>query len=157
VAIILGAAIAFRMLGVYRSQAEMKRKLWVRRTLLGLVCFSVLLSAPLGYRLHRSIMKGQIRPIAFPLSSEVEAVVRHCVSNEPGVQVVIAGRSGVEDGPDVGVILGSNNEVSHRFITNLEQRIRHVRGENAKVKIIVLKNENIYSNTTTEIQNFLTQ
>ena len=157
VAIILGAAIAFRMLGIHSTQSDMKKKVWVRRTLLGLICFSIILCAPLGYRLHKSIQTGQIRPIAFPLSSEVEAVIRRCVSNEPGVEVVIAGRPGVEGGPDVGIILSSDAEVSHRFVTNLEQNIQLVRGDDARVKITVRKNVNITSNKTTEIQNFLSQ
>jgi uncharacterized hydrophobic protein (TIGR00271 family) len=157
VAIILGAALAFRLLGVSSSSYTSQKKVWVRRTLLGLICFSVLLSAPLGYRLHKSIKTGQIRPIAFPLTTQVENVLRHCVSNEPGVQIVLAGRSGVEEGPDVGIILGTDTEISEQFITNMEQKIRHVRGEDAKIKIITLKNANITSNRTMEIQNFLTK
>lgn len=67
VAIILGAAFIFWRMGVHGVQVQKGAKLWVRRSLLGLVALAVIMSLPLAYLLVDQVA---LRNVAAPVSPE---------------------------------------------------------------------------------------
>ena len=85
VAIILGAACVYRLLGIQGSRLGIRLPLWVRRTVLLLVLLSVVLTAPLGYKLATQLAEGQTRPYTLPVSKVVWAAIRDRVHQEHGV------------------------------------------------------------------------
>ena len=150
VAIILGAAIIFRVLGVQATRMGIGPALWVRRAVMRLTLIGLLLIAPLGIEMHSSRVKGQIRPMAFPLAPLVRDVIDSYVDAAPGIDVMLAGRSGVEGGVDVGVILASTGPVPETFIANLRNAIHAVRGADAVIEILVVQKADVVEDSHPE-------
>jgi len=59
VAIVLGAALVFRAMGVHGKKDTADAVLWVRRVLMGLVLVSVILTVPLGFYLYNKVVQHE--------------------------------------------------------------------------------------------------
>jgi uncharacterized hydrophobic protein (TIGR00271 family) len=139
VAIILGAAGVYRLLGIQGSRLGMRLPLWVRRTVLFLVLLSVVLTAPLGYKLANQLVEGQTRPYTLPVSKTVWKAIRDRVHLEPGVTFLSASRFGIEHDTDVAIILTSANPVSADFISDLKRVTNEVHADNLNVAVYVVQ------------------
>jgi len=139
VAIILGAALSFRLLGVQVTRRGMRPLVWARRIILALVLVSILLSAPLGYKLADQIRAGQVRPLAFPVSKDVLDVIREHIQAQPGLRLVLAGRSSQEGNLTIGIILAAHKPIPASFVEELREAVRQARGKDITVKICILQ------------------
>jgi len=137
--IILGAALAFRLLGVHASVAESGFPVWVRRFVLVLLLGVVVMAIPLGQRLFSKIRFGQDRPLAYPTSREVREAIRARILQEPGIEIVLMGRSGVEPETGLQIYLASDHLLSAGLQAELRTIAQEVLGKNVPVRILVFQ------------------
>jgi uncharacterized hydrophobic protein (TIGR00271 family) len=137
--IVLGAALAFRLLGVHESLGETGFPQWVRRFVVVLLVGIITMSIPLGGRLFSKIRFGQDRPLAYPTSREVREAIIQRVRQEPGVQIVLMGRSGVD--PDLGlhIFLVSDHLLSVRVQEDLRTIAQGILGKKVPVRVLVFR------------------
>lgn len=141
VAITLGAAATFRLLGIQGVRLGIGPALWARRAMLGLILALVLLSIPLGYKSVAKIIEGQARPMGYPISAVLFNALDHRIDKEPGVEMILTGRSPfVEHGVNIGILLGSEGAVSPQLRRDLLQIVKETVGEDAGVHIYILQN-----------------
>ena len=142
VAIILGAAISFRALGIRGTRPGIGLPLWSRRAILGMSLAAVLLSLPLGYQMAVTLAEGQTRPMAYPLSPKLDRALLAQVKKRPGTRLILAGRPGttlIDDPVDVGILLSSARPVPRAFRAGLIQTVREFRGDKAVVAVWILQ------------------
>ena len=143
VAIILGAACIYRLLGIQGSRLGMRLPLWVRRTVLLLILLSVSLTAPLGYKLANQLLEGQTRPYTLPVSKVVWTAIRDRVHQEHGVTFLSASRFGIEHEIDMVIILTTTNPVSAKFIRDLKRIANEAQADTLNVGVYVLQEAEI--------------
>ena len=139
VAITLGAALVFRMLGVRVAQAEGEGVVWARRAVILLVMGAVLLSAPLFLNVLEQKKKGQDRPLTYPVSVEVREAVYRYLEAHPGIEVILMARSSVEPERGIGILLESEVEVPGSMIDEIQALVQEARGERVPVLVHVLR------------------
>ena len=139
VAIILGAACVYRLLGIQGSRLGLRFPLWVRRTVMLLVLLSVILTAPLGYKLADQLLEGQTRPYTLPVSKTVWTAINNRVHQEHGVTFLSASRFGIEHKTDVVIVLTASKPVSAEFISNLKQVANEAHADNLNIDVHVLQ------------------
>lgn len=139
IAIILGAAIIFRLLGVHGSLAGTQRPLWARRMFLVLLLFVGMLIFPLGDRALKQARVGQSRPSSYPASLKVRIAVHERVAQEQDVQVLMIARVGVEPDMGVHILLVSPGEISEQLSGDLDKVVDQVVGSDIDVRVAKLK------------------
>jgi uncharacterized hydrophobic protein (TIGR00271 family) len=139
VAIILGAGLVFRLVGVQGALGESMAPLWARRARIGLVLATVVLIVPLGNRLQSQLDLGQVRAASYPLSAEVRDIILERVDSEPGIEVVAMARYATAPEAGAQVILASSVAVPHGFVDYIEGAIRSVAGPDATVRVTILQ------------------
>lgn len=139
VAIILGAALIYRRLGIQGSRLRKGLPLWGRRTVLLLSLLAVILTAPLGYRLALQLRTGQTRPYTLPVSQKVYEAINKRVHQEYGVSFISASRFGVKRDIDVMIILSAAKPVSVGLISDLKQLVNREIEENVTVAVHTLQ------------------
>jgi uncharacterized hydrophobic protein (TIGR00271 family) len=139
VAIMLGAAAVFQVLGIGASESETARPPWVHRTVILLVLATVLLSAPLFLNVLAQRRAGQTRPLLYPVSAPVREAVESFVANWPEITLIMIGRPGVEPDESVGVLLASHVEIPPAFDTGLRAAIREARDDDPQIRIYALR------------------
>lgn len=108
VAIIIGAAITFRLLGVMPRKINDLQRQWVFRMACGLMVFVLLLVYPLHRALERSIERGKPQPRTYPLTFAVEEALTSHVNKTPEVELIASGRpSSAQRTADVVIVLAS--------------------------------------------------
>ncbi len=144
VAIILGSALVFRLLGVRGTRLGIGHALWARRTVMGLSLVAVLLIAPLGYQLAEKLAVGQTRPMTYPLSPRLDKAINDRVDQDPEIDVILTGRPGIdiEGTPNVGIVLSAAKPVAVPFVEELKRLVYDVRGEDTRVAVWVLQDAN---------------
>ncbi|MBW2552885.1 MAG: TIGR00341 family protein [Deltaproteobacteria bacterium] len=139
VAIVLGAAAMFYLMGIRGLYKNTSSPLFLRRVLLGMILLLGLLCAPLGYRMADRIKEGQLRPIAYPLSTSLSEAIRERIAKEPGVNLLSAGRMGVEyEASDIGVFLYSTEPAPLSLKEDLVDIVKDFRGKDVRVKVLIL-------------------
>lgn len=139
VAIILGAASIYRLLGIQGSRLGTRLPVWVRRTVIFLILMSVFLTAPLGIDLARQLREGQTRPYTLPVSKAVHRAIIERVHQEYGVTFITANRFGIEHDIDIVIVLSALKPLSTEFIRDLKKVANKARGENINVVIHALQ------------------
>ncbi len=139
VAIILGAAFIYRLLGIQGSRLGMGFPVWVRRTVIALILLSLTLTAPLGYDLARQLREGQTRPYTLPVSKVVRKAIVERVAQEYGVTFISASRFGIEHDIDMVILLSSAQPLSTEFISDLKKVANDAQGENINVVVHALQ------------------
>jgi hypothetical protein len=104
-----------------------------------LVLLSVVLTAPLGYKLADQLRQGQIRPDTLPVSKVVRTAIRDRVHQEYGVTFLSANRFGIEHETDVLIVLTASKPVSAGFISDLKRVVNDAHAKNVKVDVYVLQ------------------
>ena len=144
VAISLGAATAFRILGVQGIRLGIGMALWARRVILLLALLTVMLSVPLGYQSAKTMAEGQNRPMAYPLSSVLYSALKHRVEQESGMAIIMAGRSSfTEKGIKIGIMVASEGAVAPELIKDLRQIVMKSVGADAEVSIYAVQRANV--------------
>jgi len=139
VAIILGAALVFRLVGVQGALGESTAPLWAQRARIGLILATVVLIIPLGNRLQTQLDQGQVRAASYPLPADVRDIILEKVDSEPGIEVVAMARYATAPEAGAQVILASEVPVPHGFVDYIEGAIRSVSGPDAIVRVTILQ------------------
>jgi uncharacterized hydrophobic protein (TIGR00271 family) len=148
VAIILGAALIFRLLGCKARGNDSSAQPWVQRSVVALLLIAIMLSAPLVLSGINKDVLGPNRPYTYPVSVPVRKAVEQFVSEQGGMQVIAVGRKGVEPEDGITVVLTARNPIPSTFAKALRQVVRQARGltlleelenEKAIVQVFVLQ------------------
>ena len=127
IAIILSAALTFRMMGLLGTGGSGTRQLWVRRVVVALAVCAVVIALPLASAFIRQVHEGKVQPIAFPVTNEVKNAVNAYIEKDPGRTLILIGRPGIEsEGQriDVGIILSSETPLPRAFADELAEIVR---------------------------------
>ena len=103
VAIILGAALVFRLLGIHVESSETGKSRWVRRATMSFTLLAVILAAPLLLNVLEKGREGQARPAVYPVSADVRNAVWEYIDSRPDLDLIGMARHSVE--PDTGITL----------------------------------------------------
>ena len=139
VAIILGAALIFRLLGMRSTGGKADMPIWVQRTTIAFSLMAVILAAPLLINVLEKNLAGQTRPAAYPVSAVVRDAVREYINQNPTLKVIILARDSVE--PDSGILLtlAVTSPLKPGIKDELVQIIRAARrDENIVVRVFTL-------------------
>ena len=140
VAIILGAALVFRCLGVSGgTSTRPARPIWASRIIIILILAGGLLIFPLANRAQQQARLGQTRPHTFPASLKVRKAIQDRVEQEQGVKVVMVARVGVEPEHGINIVLVSNREVAQNLSRDLNTLVDTALEENIKVRVVILR------------------
>lgn len=139
VAIILGAAAAFRMLGIHEAVAQTGVPAWARRATLLLALFAILLSAPLMLKVVEKQRTGQARPLTYPVGPQVRAAASKYVQPWPDIELLIIGRRSVEPEAGIIVILSCGHAVTTEFEEGLRRALYKALGHEERVQIFALR------------------
>ena len=139
VAIVLGAAAMFYLMGIQGLYKNINSPLFLRRVLLTMILLLGLICAPLGYRLSDQIKQGQIRPIAYPLSTSLAEAIKERIAKEPGVNLAFGGRSGVDyEASDIGILLYATESAPLSLKEDLVNIVKDFRGKDVRVKVMMM-------------------
>ena len=149
IAITLGAALMFRMLGMRVTPAE-QAPTWARRAAVLLVMGAILLAAPLLLNTMAQKQGGQARPMTYPVAPVVRKAVRDHLGSMTGIDVITMGRPSVEPELGITIVLESQAQVTPSFIEGVQAVVREARGEAVPVQIHVLRSARSETATGTE-------
>jgi len=135
VAIILGAAIVFRLLNLHISLHGSGMPVWVRRASILLFLSIALLMAPLVLHMIEGRRTGQNRPLEYALAPPVRQAVKQYIDKWPGVELIGQGRSSVEPAAGITIILMSEKSLPPQFEENLISVVHKARGDQPVVRI----------------------
>jgi uncharacterized hydrophobic protein (TIGR00271 family) len=138
VAIILGAALIFRLLGMRSKGGEAGAPVWVRRTTMLFSLVTVLLAAPLLINVLEKNRVGQVRPATYPVSSGVRKAVQEYISHNPALQLIMMARDSVEPKTGIFITLTAAGPLRPGVKDELVQLTRAARGDaNANVRVFI--------------------
>lgn len=143
VAIILGAAVAFRMLGLHKSIHKDIKPRWINVTLMLLALSAVLLLVPLHEKYSTKQKEGLPKPLILPVSADTRDQVQEFLKTQSNVGIVTMGRSSMEPDSGVIVLLASYGPVEKTLSTELRAIIRASRKKDVPVQVILLKGEKL--------------
>lgn len=127
VAIVLGAAVTFRILGVTSEKAGRIQRQWVQRIVTATCLGLVVLTFPLQRGLDRMLQQGTSEAATYPLTKKVEASLLHVIANTPNVELVAAGRPSARyDRADVVIFLSSSEPLPRSYAKKLRDECRRV-------------------------------
>ncbi len=133
VAIVLGAALVFRMMGLRGSRSMSKTRRWSRRATMVLSLFAVILAAPLVLNVVEKNLAGQARPYTYPVSADVNFAVRRYLRSKPEMDFIAMARIGKDSKEGINVILSTRTAVPYDLEEELTQIIRQSRGDDEAV------------------------
>jgi uncharacterized hydrophobic protein (TIGR00271 family) len=136
VAIILGAALVFRMFKVHISRHGAGIPPWVRKVTMLLFLSLTILIAPLLIQMIEGRRIGQNRPMQYRVSPQVMQAIKQYTSYRPEVEIITQGRSSVEPEAGITIILLSEKNISPDFEEGLIRAVQKARGDEAIVRII---------------------
>ena len=135
VAIILGAALVFRMLKVHVSRRGAGMPTWVRKATMLLFLFVALLSAPLLIHMIEGRRTGQNRPLEYQVTPQVREAVKQYINNWPKVELITQGRNSVEPEAGITIVLMSGEHLPPEFEEGLIRVVHKARGDEPVVRI----------------------
>lgn len=138
VAIILGAALVFRVLGAHAGRAEAG---WARTAIGVLLLVGVILIAPLTLQLVEKGRTGQDRPYLYPVAAAVRESVADFIDTLPGIRTVSMARISVEPKSGITVMVAATGTLPDGFRDDLVRRIREARGADVKVRVFAFKQD----------------
>jgi uncharacterized hydrophobic protein (TIGR00271 family) len=140
VAIILGASMVFRLLGLHVALgSESSAPRWVRRVMLTLALLTVILAMPLMINMLEKSRSGQMRPATYPVSVEVRSAVRHYLGQHPSLRMIEIARQSIAPEAGITVVLTTAGPLQAGIKDELAGVIRNARGnKNAIVRVFIL-------------------
>lgn len=138
VAIILGAVLVFRTLGVHQARQGKAVPLWGRVFVTALLVAVAILALPLTEQIARERRTGPDRPLSYPVARRVREVVKEHLQGQTGVKLILMGRVSVEPKTGITVLLASDRELPAEFETNLRRIISDARGRETVVTVFSL-------------------
>ena len=126
VAIVLGAALTFRLMGVTASLDRNWRRRWTLRTATLLTLAAALFSIPLFLSLQHRLIESKPEPALFPLADTVQQALVHHIKQRPELELISAGQpSSPHDKADVVLIIGAPHELERDYASALAAIVRH--------------------------------
>lgn len=138
VAIILGASMVFRILGVQESVGRAGAPAWVRKATMVLLLLVVFLIAPLFIHVIEKKRKGQDKPLNYPAAPRVRKAVKTYVSDWPSIEIIALSRTSVEPEAGITIILSTTDKTTHEFEKGLRRTAEEARGKKIVVRIFSL-------------------
>lgn len=136
-AIILGAAITFRLLGVTDTVADDDQRRWAFRISTAILVILLVLAYPLQLQLNERIDQGQTQPRNYPLTQLTEQALGDFLERSPEIELVASGRpSTLHDKADVVLVLSSPQPLSSSFKDELVEICR-MQMQNAELVVEV--------------------
>ncbi len=137
VAIIIGAAATFRLLGVSPQRKDLIQRQWVFRMVFVLALAVIVLAFPLEHALQRSIDRGKPQPRTFPLTKAVEESLAEHVSKSPRIELVSTGRpSSSHATADVIIVLASPEDLPEYYADKLIEIVhREMEDDTLRVRV----------------------
>ncbi len=135
VAIILGAAIVFRMFKIHASRQGAGIPTWARRATMLLFLSLALLIAPLMIHMIEARRTGQNRPTEYPVAPIVRQAVNEYINYWPKVELIGLGRNSVEPEAGINIILLSGENLPPEFEEGLIKVVHKARGDEPVVRI----------------------
>ena len=143
VAIILGASLVFRLLGLHRSSGSSPSEAaprWVRRATLTLALLAVVLAAPLLINVLEKSRSGQVRPATYPVSMAVRRAVMQYLEEHPSLRMIEAARQSIAPEAGITVVLSTSGGLQAGVKEELAAVVRSARGsQNAIVRVFILQ------------------
>jgi uncharacterized hydrophobic protein (TIGR00271 family) len=141
VAIILGASLVFRLLGLHVALgSESAAPMWVRRVTLTLALLAVVLAMPLLLNVLEKSRSGQMRPATYPVAVDVRRAVRHYLAQHPSLRMIEMARQSIAPEAGITVVLATAESSPAGVQNELIQLIRNARvSENTIVRVFVLQ------------------
>jgi uncharacterized membrane protein len=122
VAIVIGAAAMFYLMGIQGLYKDRRSPLLLRRVLLSMILGLGLISR------------------SYPLSPALSEMIRDRIEQVPGVDLLQAGRSGVDyESSDIGIVLYGSEPVPLFLKQDLVAIVKDFRGEDVSVEVVVLE------------------
>jgi hypothetical protein len=138
-AIIVAAAITFRMMGLTAVTAARKPQAWVRYVVAALGMCMMILSIPLISVFYKHVQEGKNSVYAYALTTQARNALLEHIEKKPGVQVIFAGRSGIDrdiDPVDIGIILSSKYPLPRSEADEVVELLRRTM-ENPNLRVMV--------------------
>jgi uncharacterized hydrophobic protein (TIGR00271 family) len=137
VAIILGAAVTFRLLGISASKAEIQQRRWVYRSFIILGIVMIVLAFPLEHALEKDIDEGRPQPRTYPLTKIVERAITAFVEKDPRIEIIATGRLGsIHATKDVIIVLTSPDPLPRSYADKIIALV-HKKMDDDTLKIAV--------------------
>ncbi|MEM7053947.1 MAG: DUF389 domain-containing protein [Pseudomonadota bacterium] len=140
-AIILGAAMVFRVFGLHVTLGGSRAPRWVRHALASLAAALALVSLLLAHNQAQQMGEGVQRPYYRPLPQVLRNELRARIEAETGVEIILMAESTLEHGFGTEVILLADGPVSPSLRGDLEQAIRRMQGENKTVRVLIVQGQ----------------
>jgi hypothetical protein len=138
VAIILGTAVVFRVLGTQGSTTAFGRSLVFRRVLLFLSLGFALLTIPLYVNLSQRLAEGEDRALVLPASESIRNELHSRIEREPGVTLYMIARPGLDPDYMVRVELLAAVPISQALRRDITEIIRGHMGPEVVIQIAVV-------------------
>lgn len=138
VAIILGVAMVFYLLGMGRRAGPYSRAHWPRYVLIFLFLGFVGLTVPLTSNLVDRLAGGEDRALLLPANEIIRHRLHRRVAEEPGVTLYMIARSGLQMDVMVRVTLISAKPISKDLQQDIIRIIREEMSEDVIVQIAVV-------------------
>ncbi|HAJ93249.1 MAG TPA: hypothetical protein DCO71_11660 [Gammaproteobacteria bacterium] len=139
VAIILGASLVFRLLGLHVAVGGTAAPRWVRRVTLTLALLAVILAMPLLINVLEKSRSGQMRPANYPVSVDVRRAVRRYLEDHPSLRMIEIARQSIAPEAGITVVLTTAGALPVGIKDELKHVIRSARGNaNAIVRVFIL-------------------
>lgn len=138
VAIILGVATVFYLLGMRKKVGLYAQARWPRHVLILLFLGFVALTIPLSSNLMDRLSEGEDRPLVLPASEAIRQKLHSRVAEEPGVTLYMIARPGFDPDLMVRVTLISPKPISKDLQQDIIRTIREEMDEEVIVQIAVV-------------------
>ena len=138
VAIILGAAIIFRLFEVQGTSNQGAANAWTRKVTLSLTLVAVLLAAPLFVQMIEKRRTGQARPLNYPAAPEVRAAVKDYIAGSTAVDLIFMGRTSVEPEAGISILLASDHNTTIEFEEKLREAVKEAHGGDPTIQVFAL-------------------
>jgi uncharacterized hydrophobic protein (TIGR00271 family) len=125
VAIVLSAAVTFRMMNITPARAESNQRLWAFRIVAAMGLAAVVFCVPLQLAMLRSLRQAKPQPRSYPLARSVSGALEDYIEDHPEVELILAGRpSSPDDRADVVLVIGAPHRLEPEYANALIDIVR---------------------------------
>lgn len=140
VAIVLGAALCFRVIGVQARKGQ-RARLWARRLQLALILTSVMLAVPLGSRLIVEVSDDEEKVLT--ISAPLRQAIQHEVDQIAGLALVTI--KAHQEPVYLEVVVASKDAPAPSLAARLSRVTDEVLGTTVEVRVVGLRYEWLHS------------
>jgi uncharacterized hydrophobic protein (TIGR00271 family) len=139
VAIILGSAFVFKLIGVRGRKEEQRQPLWARRMGMLLILATIGLIVPLEQRFQAQINAGHLGPGTYTIPSKARAAVIKRLNTIEGVEFLTAQRDATAPESGAHVFLAAIGTVPSGLEDMVKADVQTVMGKDSPVRVIILQ------------------